>query len=880
MENKLTFFSNASLEAITKHQQPFITGIIILIITSVMISSCSTKSEDSFKNSQESFEWVFGDLVKLDTAMIHKVLTDQHGKRHYIDRDRDGHPEEVWFIDVDPRHNNKYRPLLVRAIDEDGDLKLGGQPDFDSDLYIADWNADGTVDAVIDYEDTDEDQDVDRMSFYTYENENGLIVWWSRDDGDDNMLWYDIDYMYYQRPCQYKTHFGGDESFIAFYIEPGSDHWIPFYENPFLFFDRDNDGVTEEVIRIAGKSDLIQTLRWGFDVDNDATIEHPRDFDVSISAYAQGWTLEKQNKSNFTLHFDKSQAETLSLRNLSAGPAMTRETTIPFIQSTKWARVLMAWDENDLNIAWDRPGIYIERWEGIIAAPSIEKNFEFPVIGGPHCGPYNKRYELVLSPGGPNKYYFSPSDHRIHFKNSDKTWIKVDYNYDTQLDMYYQWEDTNKNGIMDKISVDTNGDGLTDDFWKLDVSNISNIDWTFNSLNQIYAPVIINEPPKLYQLNKVLTLAMESISESAGEEPVWNMIENKMQQNDFSAELAKRLINSNETMLYYLTLAGDRRIAKLKLLYADNKSFWEVFSDARSQGNTKAMTQIIIKEFNLPVIVNDYDIWLADLRKEPVRQRVAWNNEWLPPNWAWESEEAAFRFYDGHFDLFGKRLSTLILPTIADDDNYHKDHNDWGMDILHVGETGGCGGLILYVDGMAYPIRNDNKPGDPVFSAKLLKETPEIITIEFMAKGVGPKESPYTVYIRPSAIAGRKDSPIEVYIEGGKSGKKIALGIGLNTLPEENFFLEKTDGIMGLWGFQQPEIGWIGTGVIFPAHRFLRMDEQPEEHRVVLNYQPGEVFTYHIQGDWLRGHRFSRSPGKRKWLETLKETANKIKLNQ
>ena len=54
----------------------------------------------------------------------------------------------------------------MRAIDEDGDLEEGAEPDLDSDLYVVDWKADGTVDVMTDYADRDGDNDVDEMAFY------------------------------------------------------------------------------------------------------------------------------------------------------------------------------------------------------------------------------------------------------------------------------------------------------------------------------------------------------------------------------------------------------------------------------------------------------------------------------------------------------------------------------------------------------------------------------------------------------------------------------------------------------------------------------------------------------------------------------------------
>ncbi|MDD4590475.1 MAG: hypothetical protein PHG06_08620, partial [Parabacteroides sp.] len=193
-----------------------------------------------------AFKQIFGNAVILDQAMVQKVLSDTSGKRHYVDKDGDGKPEEVWFIDNDRRHSKEKLPILVRVIDKNGNLEMGKEPDKCGDLWIADWHADGLVDAVIDYEDLDSDGDVDSMGMFFYDPKNGLRVWWSRDDGDDNLLWYDVDYIYDQSLCQYKTHFGGDESFCSFYYDPGKNRWIPFSENPFLFYDRNKDGITEE----------------------------------------------------------------------------------------------------------------------------------------------------------------------------------------------------------------------------------------------------------------------------------------------------------------------------------------------------------------------------------------------------------------------------------------------------------------------------------------------------------------------------------------------------------------------------------------------------------------------------------------------------------
>ena len=836
---------------------------------------------------QQSFEWVFGDYVKLDQAMVEKVRNDTHGKRHYVDKDGDGKPEEVWFIDIAPRHNANHRPLLVRVIDIDGNLHIGEEPDYAGYLYVADWNADGTVDDVIEYKDLDGDGDLDEMAIFWYNDQwKRLCVWWGRDDGDDNLLWYDIDYRYTQEICQYSTHFGGDETFSLFAIQPGDKYWTPIIELPFLFFDHDGDGIAEEAFNVFGKNDRIHNLRHSFDLDNDATEKSPRDYDVSMTTYAPGWSMSEHGRMmwefivtdkdrSFGLHPDTHQTEVLTIGGIQTLPILKRSVAATYFRDVVWARVLMTWNENDLNIGVTGPPI--ERWEGVIAAGSEDQGFEFPAVGGPNCGPFNKRYEVVLNPTAANEYYFSPSDSRIHIKHSDKTWIKVDYDYDQKVDMYYLWTDTNQDGILDTIEVDIDGDGNFDDSWMLDVSSVVPVQWKFEDLNSIYAPIVVNESPLVYQLNRTVVNAIKTIRSDVGKAPVWGMIENKMKTESLTEELSERLLNSDASILYYLRIATDYEIAQLKKNY-NNVAFWQNFDAARGRNDMPEMMRLLCETFNIAPVTDDYSVWVKELRKKPEpEKRTSWDNTWYPPNWGWESEKAAFRCYDGHFDLFGKRIDTLIYPdAVKSQDSYHIDHNTWGMDILHVGTAGGCGGLILYVDGVAYPVRH-NVDGDPVFTGQLVKETPDEVVIGFTATGVGPKDAPYTVHIKASALAGKNYSPLEVTVAGGQSGHALKLGICLNKLTTERYFMDDSEGIMGAWGFQDPAIGWVGTGVLFPAERYLYSDDQADEHRVVLKYNKSETVRYYIQGDWLRAHRFPIAPGVREWKETLCRTAAELK---
>jgi hypothetical protein len=566
---------------------------------------------------QADFELVFGEHAKLDPPMIKKVLSEEHGKLHYVDHDGDGKPEEVWFIDTDPRHNQDKRPLLVKVIDRDNDLQFGGEPDKDSDIWFADWNADGKVDAVISYGDSDHDDVADQQGIFFHHPRFGFCVWWNTGHGNDNnIMMYDIDYIYYQVTCQNYSHFGGDDSFTLYYLDkgvyfPSALRWVPFWENPFLFYDVNGDGVSEETIRIEGENETVAFLRWSLNLLPEQ--ENPRDYDVGITACAPGWTSEAHWDSNYSLHLSDDVTESTLIEGIPAGGILKRSVAKEYLSSITWARVLFTWDEIDLNVAWINVNDTIPRWEGIIAEGYKSDDIFMPQVGGPACGPFNKRYELALDPKNPNEYYYNPAEQKIRMKYSDLAWIDVDFDGDRKRDMYYKGVDTDEDGIIDKIELDIDGDGVIDDSWTVDISEVKEIQWEFFNMNEIYASIIKQEPEAKYRLVHSLTLALESIKKGSGEDPVFNMLVNNFEGGGIYEKYSAQLIHSDESILYFLTLALDRQIAKLKQSGMGSDRFWQEFNNARNRGNSVEMLSALNKEFKIKR-KSDYKHWIKGLR--------------------------------------------------------------------------------------------------------------------------------------------------------------------------------------------------------------------------------------------------------------------------
>ncbi len=808
---------------------------------------------------EQLFQHVFGEQATFDAAFHQQVVSSATGDRHYRDFNGDGVPEEVWFIDTDTRHPESFRPLLVKVIDEDDDLEFGYEPDLDSDLYIADWKADGTVDAVLDYTDQDGDNDVDEMGMYfigsgaNYFSGPTLRVWWGRDDGDDNLLWYNVGYTYNQRLCQYRTHFGGEETFVAFALSPDGSEWIPFFENPFLFYDHDRDGVTEEVLRLSGIETEVETMRHSFDADNDASINQPRDFDASITAWAQGTNPkpETNQRGRSTLHIPQRYMDTITLRGIPCRGYLAHAFARHFVQPVTWKRMMLTWDEIDLNVdAEHRYEDFDERWEGVIA----EGNNHFPQVGGPSCGPDNKRYEMIANKPSTVELYFHPFDNRIHLKHSERSWLNVDWNLDRTVDMRYRMLDTNGDGCIDRYQYDMDADGEFDDRWNIPVQGIQEIQWSWADVSTIRKPITQNTLQQQRMENHALIKKIQSIHS-----PEWPRIHSKMphwdELNHIPESVVERLQTSAESQFYLLTLQRDYLLCALKKL-SISETMRENLDSLRNQDLELDIQNVL----DLPSSIEGKHT--ARQSTKPSKY-VAWAEDKSTTTIGWESNRIAYAYSRGKFRFYGKQEDRLIYTN-----NQISKTDEQAIEALQVENTPGCGGLTLYIDQTAYPLWSDEASNKHEYSYQLITETNQQVIVEIVTKNVGKEPHPFTVRLRCTANAERMDTAIQVRVEGTETDTNLGLGIGLTKLSQETVRFDNK-GVLGVWGIQTPKIGRIGMGIIIPDEYHSKYIELPNEHQLKLDITPNEWITYYIQCDWLSGHRFPYSPSAEDWFNRL-----------
>jgi uncharacterized protein DUF4861 len=508
-------------------------------------------------HEQALFRRVFGDkIVRFDPQAVATVKRLPPGERLKLDTDGDGKIDTIYFIDTDPKHEPQFRPILVKVIDQDGDMERDGDGDLDSDLYVADWHADGTVDAVVEYKDTNHDNGVDEMGIYTYSAKNAKLgtdaiqVWWSRDVAGTHQLWDTINYRYQQPECQFRTAFGGDEIFSSYIFDSEKGRWVPSWENPFAFYDEDRDGLAEVAIRFSGSADRVESMRYSFDADNDTDGENVHDYDFSFSALAGV-------KAAITV--PQLLMETGRLRGGPVDPLLSWRNARRLGESANWGKVQLTWVENDNNVDSRPHGDPHERWEGVIASGTEE----FPQVGGPPVGPYNNRYEADLDNSGKMKLYYLPEDRRIHLSGADTGWLKVDYDYDGKLDMEFRYRDTDHDGVIDTWEVDVDGDGVPDRTVHLAHPHSRPVPLSYKSLTTFYNQSLHQALADNQALIDELKDVLKRIETRFKPDEIESYYVNELASYRKEAGVGQKIRNSRVGTRYYQDLIRERYFFRL-----------------------------------------------------------------------------------------------------------------------------------------------------------------------------------------------------------------------------------------------------------------------------------------------------------------------------
>ena len=260
------------------------------------------------------------------------------------------------------------------------------------------------------------------------------------------------------------------------------------WENPFLFFDPDNDGLTEMAFRGLDQpksrdngftEGMISYVGLTYDLDNDNAPGHEFDYDMSLRFSGKGFDyMDQVHKfsnprvviaDTFFMDPRWRQLTELIYPGFDSALALT-------YKKGDWDKIYFVYDEDDDCNRWERVEFYDPLSPFKIGGKNggLDNNLQADAIGD--------RGEWDMDNSGKANLYFSKFDGRIHLYGAEWGCWRIDQlafsyqgwggmydNYTTNKERLqrefhpfstFKYEDTDNNGFLDKIEMDIDGDSI------------------------------------------------------------------------------------------------------------------------------------------------------------------------------------------------------------------------------------------------------------------------------------------------------------------------------------------------------------------------------------------------------------------------------------
>jgi hypothetical protein len=439
-----------------------------------------------------------------------------------LDIDHDGKPDilERWW-------NGK----RVRWLDENHDmLPTDTRGDQVGDVLQIDINGDGLYDGPNDMDikwaDNDHDGRADLEAVVTQPPEWGPDKWSAADshwmifidvEKDGVLGWVDWtkfdfgdDNWGYTGCCDWLPDYNGDAIFLKVHRPPQS---LPDprlnWENPFAFYDFDNDGLSEMAMRWldpvpplekdkTNLSGVLSEAFLTFDIDNDSTKGNETDYDMSLrGAGGPGVPYRSMVHKYPALKGDPRFNDCFQWNNwrqIDELMYMPHDKSYDAFFTAGWKTMYFVFDEDDDDHRWERVEMYYpmhgfggpkdidiystKRWRrGNYAEQNMVNEGEKPGLDGhPQSDSLGDRGEFDEDNSGNGKLYVGVFDRKLHLAGAEWGAWTVDKNAEfhggvktpspkplaSHVEEVVKYTDTDNNGFLDTIEYDYDGDRKVD----------------------------------------------------------------------------------------------------------------------------------------------------------------------------------------------------------------------------------------------------------------------------------------------------------------------------------------------------------------------------------------------------------------------------------
>jgi hypothetical protein len=222
---------------------------------------------------------------------------------------------------------------------------------------------------------------------------------------------------------------------------------------------------------------------------------------------------------------------------------------------------------------------------------------------------------------------------------------------------------------------------------------------------------------------------------------------------------------------------------------------------------------------------------------------------------AWENDMVGFRnYFDARngIDIYGKKSSGMVLDSTGiRGQNYHE-MDDWGMDILKVGNSLGAGAIGIRVGDVISSVGECERG-----TYRFVTEGPVRAIFELGYEGVQVADRSYDLTHRISIYAGDLFYRSELLVEGLQGDEELVTGI-VNMKQKEAFEMQESGfNIVASHGTQAYLGEHLGMALLVPESRFVEFSESPDEgegivetHMVAINLKADVPAQYYFFSGW------------------------------
>ncbi len=472
---------------------------------------------------------------------------DDMEKVNRLDFDKDGDPDAIRYT--------IHGDIPVMWIDDDDDMKPNDwEGDLDNDCILIDRNKDGVFagpwDFSVDYGDEDGNGIADVQLIIANGDDKIRHEWdwssdimWFIDDGEEDANFGYIDWNKIDLKCwehyghtNFYADYHGQTAFTKMNVSSFRLHDFRYsWENPFFFFDMDNDTHSEMAIRLEDtpvfknkpegingrvNNALFEDLNEGidatfigvldkvyisFDLDNDNSASNEFDFDMSLQFNGEEGYDYNQMKHPFKSINGLKEADRFLFdarwRHLTelVYPDRDAAWNITF-KDGNWEECWFVFDEDDDCNRWER--VELLQPKDIFKHGMLNQGLDH----NPQADEMGDRGEFDLDNSGKGNLYLASFDGRIHLYGAEWGAWRIDQDaysfqgygglYDRsdyvrsqiKADTYatVKYSDTDENGFIDLLEYDLDGDMLFEHTLSFDALGIDDENEIINMQTSSY----------------------------------------------------------------------------------------------------------------------------------------------------------------------------------------------------------------------------------------------------------------------------------------------------------------------------------------------------------------------------------------------------------